>query len=171
VVAGIFELAKGAVGPLLAGADHPLARALAGAGAVIGHNWSPWLHGAGGRGVSPAIGALAVSAPAGSAVLTAGLLVGRLAGETALGCLAADVVLVPVCACRHGRTGAAAAAGVLLPILAKRLAGNRRPARATVGTYISRLLVDRDSFSRREPAPGAVAGGPTSRRTVQEAGA
>jgi glycerol-3-phosphate acyltransferase PlsY len=166
---GIFELAKGAVGPLVAGPHHPSAQALAGAGAVIAHNWSPWLRGAGGRGVSPAIGALAVSAPAGAAVLTAGLLVGRLAGETALGCFAADVALVPVCRRLHGRTGAAAAAAVLVPILAKRLAGNRRPPSSTLSVYLSRLLVDRDTFKSGEAFLDAVDGEPGTRPMIPEA--
>ena len=102
---GLFELAKGALGPALAGRQHPAIAALAGAAAVAGHNWSPFLGGAGGRGISPAIGALLVTAPAGSGVLLAGLAVGKLAGETALGSFIADLVLVPVAARVHGRKG------------------------------------------------------------------
>lgn len=157
MAAGIFELAKGAIGPALAKPEHPLAQALAGAGAVMGHNWSPWLRGAGGRGISPAIGALTVSAPTGAAVLAAGLLAGRLAGETALGCLAADLALVPLCAKAHGRSGFTAAAGVLVPILTKRLAGNRRPSRATTGVYLCRLLFDRDAYRQAEASTALMA--------------
>ena len=50
VIVGLFELAKGAIAPLLAGRRHPFTAALAGAAAVAGHNWSPFLGGAGGRG-------------------------------------------------------------------------------------------------------------------------
>ncbi|HMK97292.1 MAG TPA: glycerol-3-phosphate acyltransferase, partial [Acidimicrobiales bacterium] len=128
VVTGVFEVAKGAVGPALAW-PRTGAGALAGAAAVSGHNWSPWLKGAGGRGISPAIGALLVNAPVGSLVLLAGLAGGKLAGETALGSLVADVLLVPVCARAHGRRGAVAAAAVLVPMFAKRLMGNRPPER------------------------------------------
>lgn len=146
VVVGVFEVAKGAVGPMLAGREHPAWRAVSGAAGVAGHNWSPLLRGAGGRGISPAIGALLVSAPAGSLVLLVGLVLGRAVGETALGCLVADVALVPVAARAHGRRGAAAAAAVLVPMLAKRLMGNS-PRRHTSGrAYLARLLFDRDTF-------------------------
>ncbi|HET9058576.1 MAG TPA: glycerol-3-phosphate acyltransferase, partial [Acidimicrobiales bacterium] len=154
-VVGVIELAKGAVGPLVAGPGHPVARALAGAGAVTAHNWSPLLKGAGGRGVSPAMGALAVSAPAGAGLLSAGLAIGRLLGETALGCLVADIALVPVCRRAHGRPGGMAALAVLVPIVAKRLAGNRRPSTPAVRTYLARLLLDRDTFA--PPLTGLVA--------------
>jgi hypothetical protein len=89
-----------------------------------------------------------VNAPAGAAVLLAGLAFGRLAGETALGSLAADVALVPV-ACRfHGTSGAVAAAAVLVPMVLKRLAGNGRPAQRRPEVYLNRLLFDRDSWAK-----------------------
>jgi glycerol-3-phosphate acyltransferase PlsY len=150
--AGLFEVAKGAVGPALAGRRHPLAAALAGAVAVIGHNWSPWLGGAGGRGISPAMGALLVSAPAGSLVLVAGLAVGRLAGETAIGSIVADALLVPVAARAHGRRGGRAATLVLVPMLAKRLAGNRPPVAPGASVYLARLLLDRDTWAKAKGA-------------------
>jgi acyl phosphate:glycerol-3-phosphate acyltransferase len=152
VLAGLCELSKGALGPLLAGRGHPGARALAGAAAVTGHNWSPWLGGAGGRGISPAMGALAVSAPAGAGLLLAGLAGGRLAGETAIGSLVADVALVPACRRWHGRQGALAAAAVLLPILVKRAMGNAPPSEPGADVYLWRLLLDRDT-ARPSPAP------------------
>lgn len=149
-VAGVLEVAKGAVGPLLAGGDDPGRRALAAAAAVSGHNWSPWLGGAGGRGISPAIGALLVAAPTGAATLVAGLAGGRVARATAVGSLLADAAVIPVSLRRHGRGGAMAAAAVLAPMLAKRLAGNQRPPRRSLATYGWRLLLDRDD--RRAPA-------------------
>jgi glycerol-3-phosphate acyltransferase PlsY len=144
-VVGVFELAKGALGPLMAGRDHPLAGALAGAAAVAGHNWSPFLKGAGGRGISPAIGALLVSAPAGAGLLLAGLALGKMAGETALGSFIADVLLIPVAAGVHGRRGGIAAVAVLVPIVAKRLMGNAPPARPLPSVYLYRLVFDRDT--------------------------
>src|SRR5438093_3199320 len=54
--AGVLDVAKGSVGPLLASRNRPGLAALAGGAAVVGHNWSPLLRGAGGRGISPAIG-------------------------------------------------------------------------------------------------------------------
>jgi glycerol-3-phosphate acyltransferase PlsY len=155
---GTLEVAKGAVGPLLAVSVErrqarprthrraPLA-VVAGAAAVAGHNWSPFLRGAGGRGVSPAIGALLVTAPTGSALLLAGLGFGKLAGETAIGCAVADLALVPTLARVGGRAQAAAGAAVLVPIVAKRLAGNGPPELRTRSVYVRRLVLDRDTWA------------------------
>jgi acyl phosphate:glycerol-3-phosphate acyltransferase len=160
IVVGLFELAKGAVGPALAGRDHPAVAALAGAASVAGHNWSPYIGGAGGRGISPAMGALLVTAPAGSGVLLAGLAIGKLLGETALGSFAADALLVPVTGLVHGRTGAMAACAVLVPIVVKRLMGNAPPARPTAAVYLNRLLFDRDTRDAK------AAGHPTGEATT-----
>lgn len=150
-VAGIFEVGKGAVGPLLAGRDRPVVAAIAAGAAVAGHDWSPFLGGAGGRGISPATGALLAVAPAGAAVLLGGLAVGRLAHATALVSLAADVALVPVVARVHGRKAALAAAAVVVPMIAKRLTGNTPPPRdGRLRVLATRLLVDRDQW---EPEP------------------
>jgi glycerol-3-phosphate acyltransferase PlsY len=138
----VFDVAKGTVGPLLAGRRRPGLAALAAAAAVIGHNWSPFLRGAGGRGISTAMGALLITAPEGAAVLLTGVAVGRLLRQTGLGAVAAYAALLPVLARSRGETGAANAAAVLFPILAKRLLGNS-PA-ATPSTYLWRLLFDRD---------------------------
>ena len=148
VAVGLCELAKGAVGPALAGRSRPVAAALAGAAAVAGHNWSPFLGGAGGRGISPAMGSLLMTAPAGSAVLIAGLAGGRLIGETALGSLLADLVLLPVAARAHGRRGLVAASAVLVPMLAKRLMGNAGAVERSPSLYVNRLLFDRDTRAK-----------------------
>jgi glycerol-3-phosphate acyltransferase PlsY len=157
-VAGVLDIAKGAVGPALAGRDRPGLQAAAGAAAVAGHNWSPWLGGAGGRGISPAIGALLATEWPGAAVLLGGLAVGRLARQTGLGALAADLALFPVLAARRGRRGLALAGALVAPMLAKRLAGNQPPpstGRARV--LASRLLFDNDTGlapRRRGAGPG-----------------
>lgn len=159
VAVGLLELAKGAVGPAVAGRAHPVARALAAAASVSGHNWSPLLRGAGGRGISPAMGALVVTAPAGAAVLLGGLLAGRLMGETAIGSLLADGVLVPVAVRYHGRRGGWAASAVLAPMLVKRLMGNGPSRETRTGVYLCRLLFDRDEMAKPGPtlpARGAV---------------
>ena len=153
IVAGLFEVAKGAIGPALAGRRHPAAAALAGAAAVAGHNWSPMLGGAGGRGISPAMGALLVGAPAASAVLLGGLLFGRLAGETAIGSLVADAVVVPVAARLHGRPGRNAAVAVLVPMVVKRLMGNAPPAERRPSVYLYRLVLDRDARAKLSGGP------------------
>lgn len=143
--AGILEVGKGAVGPLVAGRDHPVFAALAAGLCVAGHNWSPFLRGAGGRGLSPAVGALGVVAWPGSLVLLAGTAGGKLIGQAAPGSLAAQVALVPVLARARGRRGALAGAAVLAPMLAKRLLGNAPPAGLRPGrVYLTRLLHDRD---------------------------
>jgi glycerol-3-phosphate acyltransferase PlsY len=120
----------------------------AGCATVVGHNWSLFLRGAGGRGISPAMGALLVTAPVGTAVMLSGLAVGRLAGETAAGCAVADAALVPVTARVSGRRGGLAAAAVVVPIVVKRLAGNAPPQRRDVATYAARLLLDRDTWRK-----------------------
>jgi glycerol-3-phosphate acyltransferase PlsY len=144
--AGILDVAKGSIGPMLAGRPRPALGALAAGAAIVGHDWSPFLDGAGGRGLSPAIGALAVTAPAGSALLLAGMTAGRLGGETALGTLLADVALVPVVRRVHGRGAAWTAAAVLIPMLVKRLAGNGPPLQKTPTVYLRRFLLDRDQW-------------------------
>lgn len=142
-VAGVCDVAKGAVGPLVAG-DRPVLAALCGGLAVTGHNWSPWLRGAGGRGISPALGALGVLAWPGAVALLAGLVVGRLLHATAFVSFLADLVLVPLTALTHGAAGALAGACVVAPMLVKRVAGNERPTVPDVKTYLHRLLFDRD---------------------------
>lgn len=143
--AGIADLLKGSVGPMLAGRDRPYLAAAAGGVSVVGHNWSVFLRGAGGRGVSTAMGALLPTAPAGSGLILAGLALGRAAGESAIGCAVADVALVPTLRRVGGRTAAAAGAAVVVPMMAKRLAGNTPATPPYVRTYASRLLLDRDT--------------------------
>jgi len=142
-IAGVCDVAKGSVGPLLAG-DRPALAAVCGGLAVAGHNWSPFLHGAGGRGISPALGALLVQAWPGTLVLLAGLVLGRLVHETALGSFVADAALVPVTAITYGPAGALAGACVVLPMLVKRALGNTRPLDPSTRTYVHRLLYDND---------------------------
>jgi acyl phosphate:glycerol-3-phosphate acyltransferase len=147
IVAGVLDVAKGTIGPLLAGAQQrPTLATIASAVAVTGHNWSPFLRGAGGRGISPAMGALLVVAPEGAAVLLAGVAAGRALGETALGALAAYAALAPALARTRGHAGRVTATAVLAPIVIKRLAGNRRATAPR--TYLWRLLLDRDQCDK-----------------------
>src|SRR5579875_3837472 len=80
-IIGPLEVAKGALGPLLAGRARPALAAAAASAAIAGHNFSPFLRGAGGRGLAPALGATLVLAPEGTALLAAGLAAGRAARE------------------------------------------------------------------------------------------
>jgi hypothetical protein len=86
-------------------------------------------------------------------VLLAGLALGKVAGETALGSFIADLVLVPVAAAVHGRKGGMAALAVLAPIVAKRLMGNGPPSRPVPHVYLHRLVFDRDT--REKPSADA----------------
>jgi len=151
--AGLLDIAKGAVGPVMAGApgtDRPVLAALSAGAAVAGHNWSPFLRFAGGRGLSPAMGALAVIAWPGMLVLLAGLGFGKLADHTGLGSFVALLVLVPVVAVTHGATGALAGIAVVTPMLIKRMLGNAPMTGEDRGRVIAnRLLYDRD---RPEPS-------------------
>jgi glycerol-3-phosphate acyltransferase PlsY len=154
-VFGVLEVAKGSLGPWLA-RDRPLLAAMAGGAAVIGHNWSPWLGGAGGRGLSPAIGALLPRHPAGSVLLLTGMAGGRLGGETALGALVADALLVPLLWRTGGRAGCAAALSVVAPMLLKRMLGNRPPQGEPDRVWLWRFLYDRDTRQRvKAERPGA----------------
>jgi glycerol-3-phosphate acyltransferase PlsY len=143
--AGVLEVGKGAVGPLLFGRERRELAALAAGLAVAGHNWSPFLRGAGGRGMSPALGALGVLAPPGTALLFAGMTLGKLVGQAAPGSLVAQLALVPLLRRTNGRAGALAGAAVVVPLLAKRLLGNAPPAPGSPRrVYLTRLLFDRD---------------------------
>ena len=128
-IAGSLDVAKGAVGPLIATPRRPGLAAAAAAAAVAGHNWSPFLGFAGGRGVAPALGGLLAGAPAGAAVLLGGLVAGRLRKQTGLGCFAAYVALGSSRAspardarrgARRGRGGAAAREANLWAIVRRR---------------------------------------------------
>lgn len=146
--AGVADVAKGAVGPLLAGRDRPVLAAVAGAAGVCGHNWSIWLGGAGGRGISPAMGALLVRDRPGAVTLLMGLSF-KAVDATGLGGFLADLAVAPVLARTRGPAGALMGAAVVVPMLVKRLVGNGPPARRDVATYASRLVFDRDEAAGR----------------------
>jgi glycerol-3-phosphate acyltransferase PlsY len=159
VVAGLCDVAKGSIGPLLLW-DHTVPMAVAGAFALVGHNWSIFLRGAGGRGISTAMGALAVIAWPGAILLLAGLAFGRLLGETAIGSLVSQALLVPVLAAWAGAAGAIAASVILVPMWGKRLAGNRWPPDGPMAsTLLARWVLDRDSWAK--PADPTTTGAAT----------
>ncbi len=143
-VSGIADIAKATVGPLLAGRDRPALAAVAGGAAIAGHNWSPFLRGAGGRGFAPSLGALGVNAWPGVPVMLGGLVAGKALKQTGLGGFAAQCALVPVLARTHGRRGAFVGACVVAPMWCKRMLGNAPPSEPTARVYLHRLLFDRD---------------------------
>lgn len=156
-VAGCLELAKGAAAPVLAGKTRPVLRAAGAGAAVTGHNWSPFLRFSGGRGLSVAMGALLAIAPEGSALIGAGLGVGRLVGETGLSSFAAVACLPPALYRTRGRSGATAGVLIAVPIVAKRLAGNGRPTKTPARVYLNRLLFDSDVHGS-DAAAGEISG-------------
>jgi len=143
-VSGIADIAKAVVGPMLAGSDRPVLAATAGGCAIAGHNWSPFLRGAGGRGFAPSLGVLGAEAWPGIPVMLGGLIAGRMFEQTGLGGFVAQCALAPVLARTHGRRGLVVAVCVVTPMWLKRVAGNARPDVPTVGTYAHRLLFDSD---------------------------
>ncbi len=150
VLGGGLDVAKGAVAVAIAVhlLDGGTACAVAAsAGVVVGHCWSVFLRGAGGRGLSPAMGALAVLAWPGAVTLLAGLAVGRLVRQTALVALLAALLLVPVLTLTHDGAGSALAVAVVVPMLVKRVLGNERPDDG-LRTYRWRLLFDADPPAR-----------------------
>jgi len=158
-VAGLLDIGKGAAAVVLTAGSRPLLAAFCAGAAVIGHNWSPWLRGAGGRGLSVAGGACLTMAWPGAAVLTIGVGLGRLFHQTGLGSFVAQASLPLALALTAGWpstvadpvVGGILGAALVVPMWAKRLMGNaprhRRPARVRV----SRLLFDNDTGW---PAPG-----------------
>src|SRR4051794_13257076 len=72
-VAGVCDVAKGAVGPLLAGRDRPVLAAVAGGRAGAGDKWAPFLSGGGGRGPLPPGGGPAPRAGAGGGGFVGGV--------------------------------------------------------------------------------------------------
>jgi glycerol-3-phosphate acyltransferase PlsY len=146
-LAGILDVGKGAIGPLLAGSDRPALAALAGGLAVVGHDWSPFLAGAGGRGISTAMGALLVTAWPGTLLLLAGMALGRIIDQAGFGSFVADLLLVPFLGTVMGAAAAFAGAAVVIPMLVKRVTGNAPPTEPRGRIYARRLLFDCDDPS------------------------
>ena len=144
-IGGLMDVAKAVPGVLAAGSA-PVVSALAAGAAVAGHNWSPFLRGAGGRGVSPAMGALAVVHWPGAVLLLAGLGIGRVIRQTGLASFAALVALPLLALAWGGRDAALAGSVVVAPMLLKRLTANNTvpPAGRRARVALRRLLYDND---------------------------
>lgn len=155
-LAGCAELGKGALGPLLAGRERPLLGACAAAGAVVGHDWSPWLGLSGGRGVSLVLGAGLVLTPPGAAGVLGGLVAGRLVRQSGLGTFL-GLCALPLVARRPRGPGALAGAVLVTPVLAKRVLGNDMRLPRSPQVLVGRLVGDRDDWLTRRHGTG---GGP-----------
>ncbi|MCI0850262.1 MAG: glycerol-3-phosphate acyltransferase [Chloroflexi bacterium] len=151
---GVTEIGQGFAGPLWAkNAGHgESVQVLAGLAALAGHNWSPFLGFAGGRGVGAAIGfMLALSRPA-LAVFIAVALIGvalrKVPQFVGLGMLMAPIVAG---ASRQPATIVAGNAGMAGLLIAKRLLANDGSLPSGSGArdvLISRLVYDRDAPDR-----------------------
>ena len=154
LVGGLLDVGKGAgVGLLAGGSSQPKLTALAAALAISGHNWSPFCKGAGGRGLAPSLGLMAVVVWPGAVILLAGLALGRLAGATGLGCFVAYMALCPVLALTYGGNGALIGAAIVAPMLLKRVMGNHPPTAPLPRSIVSRILLDRDPVTASDMPP------------------
>jgi glycerol-3-phosphate acyltransferase PlsY len=149
-LACLLDLGKGGISAALVRYRHPVLVAAAAGLAVTGHNWSLFQGGAGGRGVLPATGILLVAAPPGAALIAGGIAVGYVADDNALVCFVAQLLLVPALAVVRGRDGALLGLAMVVPMLIKRLLGNRPLTPEQLRqTYVTRLIYDRDARAER----------------------
>lgn len=145
VVGGVLDVVKGLPGVLLADGAPVLAAFAAGL-TVAGHNWSPFIGGAGGRGLSPAMGALLVIAWPGALLLLGGLALGRLANHTGLSMFLSLLVLPWLLLWSHGSAAMLAGWLIMIPVFVKRMVGNSGlpPAPDRPRLVTRRLLFDND---------------------------
>ena len=153
VPVGLAEIGQGLLGPVVAVVSGlgPGAQATAGVAAVAGHNWSPLLGFAGGRGVAHAIGVmLAISRQALAAFIVislVGVRVRAIPQFVGLGVLSTPIVARLT---RQPAEIVAGLAAIAALIFAKRLMANAPPApdahRGRV--LVNRLLYDRDTSDR-----------------------
>jgi acyl phosphate:glycerol-3-phosphate acyltransferase len=158
--AGILDVGKGALGPLLAGHSRPELAALAGGLAVVGHNWSPFLRGAGGRGFSPSLGALLVQAWPGALMLLAVFVVGVVFKQAGLGMFVAMLALTPMLAAIKGVEGVWIGLALAVPMFVKRLVGNHPAPSPKLRTYLNRLVFDHDGTADEYRSHGVPADSP-----------
>ena len=98
-----------------------------------------------GRSAPSLPGATAPSWPA-AALLLGGLATGRIARQTALVSLLAELGVVVVLAADGGDGGAVAGIAIVGPMLAKRVLGNGPPDGSAGRVRLARLLFDRDEW-------------------------
>jgi acyl phosphate:glycerol-3-phosphate acyltransferase len=151
--AGILDIGKGVLAVVFVADSHPLLAAFGAGAAAVGHNWSPFLRGAGGRAISLGLGVgLAMAWPA-TLVLGLGLGLGRLCDHTGLGSFVAQAVLPAALALTAGLpwtvaepvVGGVLGLALVVPMWTKRLVGNHPPVSPRPAVYLSRLLFDNDT--------------------------
>jgi acyl phosphate:glycerol-3-phosphate acyltransferase len=146
LVASALDVAKGYIAVRLAGQDRPGVPVHAGL-VVAGHNWSPFMRGFGGRGITPATGALFGMHRWGAVVILAGPVVGRVCRASGLGSFVSQLLLLLMALSARGSGRTSLLMSVLLPIWVKRVVGNRLEIGGglPLARYLERLVYDRDS--------------------------
>ncbi len=161
VFAGLADVAKAilAVGVSQQLGLGPWAVVAAGWAVILGHNWSLFLRGAGGRGVATIMGALLLLGRKEALFLLVALVLGQLTG---LGGIAVLLGLAVMPAVAWGLGGPPPliiyALGALGLHFAKRMMGNRLPwqipAAQRKQVLFYRLLLDRDTREHKASAQG-----------------
>ncbi len=150
---GVLDIGKGVVAVVFIADSRPLLAAFCAGAAAVGHNWSPFLRGAGGRAISLGMGVgLGMAWPA-TLVLSLGLALGRLCRHTGLGSFIAQALLPGALALTAGwpwtvaepLVGGVLGLALVVPMWAKRLLGNHPLERQPRAVYVSRLLFDNDT--------------------------
>jgi glycerol-3-phosphate acyltransferase PlsY len=153
VPVGLIEIVQGLAGILIAkavGLDLSV-QVAAGLAALAGHNWSPFLAFAGGRGIAHALGfMLVLSWPA--LGLFAGVALAGVALRAIPQLVGLGIVLAPLAALAAGQSYEIVAGTVALAALvfAKRLLANEAPppGEDLRDVLLCRLLYDRDTRDR-----------------------
>jgi glycerol-3-phosphate acyltransferase PlsY len=152
-LSGVLDILKAVVVVVFVMGSHPLLAAFGAGAAAIGHNWSVYLRGAGGRALSVALGVTLVMAWPGLLVLAFGMGVFRIFRQTGLGSFLAQVALPIVLPLTAGLpltveepvVGLTLGLALVVPMWVKRLVGNHPRERQQPAVYLSRLLFDNDT--------------------------
>lgn len=152
IVGGLLDVGKGALGPYLTAnyvSDQSwVLIAFVATVTVVGHNWSLFLCGAGGRGLSPALGAFAIIAWPASLCLLSGLAIGRLLRHTAMMMFFTLLAMPWLLLWVNGYKAAIAAGIIATPMLIKRVTGNKPlPSSNRFHAATHRLVFDNDSWA------------------------
>jgi len=145
VVVAALDVVKGYAAVKLTGGNGPTL-SLRAALVVVGHNWSPFARGAGGRGITPATGVLLAGGRWAAPIMLGGPVIGYLCGSSALGSFLSQLLLPFGALVLGKREHVALVTAVVLPIWAKRIAGNylQLGVGVPLSDYLDRLLYDRD---------------------------
>lgn len=156
VPVGLFDVAKGAIPPLVArslGLSLPY-QAGAGLAAVAGHNWSLYLGFTGGRGIGTSVGVLIALAPREFLAFVVLALAGLALTRNVPLSLGLAMFTMPLwsLAFQESLTVVLATLGLVALVVTKRLLANRGAAPSGLSqrqVLLNRLLLDRDIRERQ----------------------